>query len=157
MYNPNNQNWIYIMTKEIELPTRGLTIKQPHIGRILNDEKIWELRSRNTNIRGPIALIQSGTGLVSGFAEIIDCKKGLTAQDLFNSYSKHRCLEQDIQAAIDKGQWKWNNAWILDNVISLEEPVPYTHNSGAVIWISFREEELPQIQQAYKSSRKLKP
>lgn len=140
------------MTK-IEHPTRGLTIKQPHIGRILCGEKTWELRSRNTKIREPIALIESGSGKISGFATLIDSKKDLTAQDLFNSYAQHRCQPDDIKKAIENGTWKWNSAWVLDNVIQLEEPIPYTHNPGAVIWINFNDNDLPRIQQTYKAMR----
>lgn len=54
---------------------KGLVIKQPWIDYILSGNKIWEIRSTNTNIRGKIELIQSGSGLVVGSCEIVDSKE----------------------------------------------------------------------------------
>lgn len=36
----------------------GLIIRQPWLDRILDGQKTWEIRGTNTQIRGPIGLIQ---------------------------------------------------------------------------------------------------
>jgi hypothetical protein len=53
--------------------TRGIVIRQPWIEEILALRKRWELRGRLTHIRGPIALIEGGSGVIVGTAEITDC------------------------------------------------------------------------------------
>lgn len=139
------------MSSPVDLPTRGLTIKQPHIGRILNGHKVWELRSTNTKIRGPIALIESGSGHIYGFANLFNTHSNLSFEDLKQSQDKHKIQASEIRKAMDDGKWKWSCAWELSDIKLLEPPIPYTHNPGAVIWINFREEELPRIQKAYKN------
>ena len=54
---------------------KALIIKQPWIDYILEGKKIWEIRGNRTHIRDKIELIQSGSGLVIGSCEIIDCKE----------------------------------------------------------------------------------
>ena len=66
---------------------KALIIKKPWIDYILNGSKVWEIRGSKTNIRGKIELIQSGSGLVVGSCEIIDCK-GLTLEDYKNNIDK---------------------------------------------------------------------
>lgn len=39
--------------------TKGLIIRSPHIENILGGYKNWEMRSRKTRIRGPVALKRS--------------------------------------------------------------------------------------------------
>jgi hypothetical protein len=41
---------------------KGLIVKSPWIELILEGKKTWEIRGSNTKIRGPIALIKSGSG-----------------------------------------------------------------------------------------------
>ena len=45
---------------------RALIVRQPWIDLILSGEKTWEMRSRPTNVRGRIGLIEQGTGLIVG-------------------------------------------------------------------------------------------
>jgi hypothetical protein len=67
---------------------RGLLIRSPHIEKILRGEKIWEIRGSRTSVRGPIALIRSGSGEVVGTCEIVDCIGPLTDQELRRNASK---------------------------------------------------------------------
>jgi hypothetical protein len=50
---------------------KGLIIKEPWISLILSRKKTWELRSRDTRVRGRIALIRKGSGTVIGVAELV--------------------------------------------------------------------------------------
>mgnify|MGYP003341256152 FL=1 len=54
---------------------RGLIIRQSWLKKIFNDGKIWEMRSTKTDIRGKIGLIESGSGLIVGEANLVDCQK----------------------------------------------------------------------------------
>lgn len=111
--------------------SRGLIIDQPWIGKILRGEKIWEMRSTRTSIRGPVALIEKGSGTVVGVASILDSLGPLSRQDISENLRKHR-VGPEIYTQSD---YKWNHAWALGEVIPLSHPVKYRHKSGAVIWI----------------------
>ena len=52
---------------------KALIVKKLWIDYILDGNKVWEIRGSNTKIRGEIELIQSGTGLVVGKCNLIDC------------------------------------------------------------------------------------
>ena len=109
---------------------KGLIIKQPWIDYILNGSKTWEIRSSKTHIRGTIGLIQSKSGLILGTVEIIGCKE-LDLETYQNSVDKH-C----IRNGLDNPPYKRTYAWILNNPIKYEQPKPYKHPRGAVIWVN---------------------
>jgi predicted transcriptional regulator len=110
-----------------------LIIKQPWIELILSGKKTWEMRSRPTNIRGRIGLIEQGTGLIVGEVDIVDsfhaavefyCEKA-------KSFCYHR-IDTDDFDLLDKYEY----AWVLDNVKRYEKPIPYKHPQGAVVWVN---------------------
>ena len=51
---------------------KALVIDEPWITAILKGEKTWEMRKRNCKIRGEIALIRKGSGLVVGTAHVVE-------------------------------------------------------------------------------------
>ncbi len=67
---------------------KGLIIKQPWIDLILDGEKPWEIRGRATTIRGTIALIKSGTGLVLGLVDVVDSLE-LTPDTFYQAEVQH--------------------------------------------------------------------
>lgn len=67
---------------------KGLIIQSPWIDFILNGEKVWEIRGNNTNIRGKIYLIKSGTKKIYGTVDLIDTKL-LTYEDFIKNEDKH--------------------------------------------------------------------
>ena len=69
--------------------THGLIIKKEHLEKILRGEKTWEVRGRATRRRGPIGLIESGSGLVVGACSLIDVEGPLTLAD-FRQLGKGR-------------------------------------------------------------------
>lgn len=51
---------------------KGLVIRSPWVEMILTGKKIWEMRGTYTHIRGKIALIRRGSGLVVGTCHLVD-------------------------------------------------------------------------------------
>lgn len=106
-----------------------LIIKQPWIELILSGKKTWEMRSRPTNIRGRIGLIEQGTGLIVGEAELTDCMESITNFDI--GYCQHLHKIEDIELLE-----KWHIPWVLENAKRYEKPIPYKHPQGAVVWVN---------------------
>lgn len=108
---------------------KALIIKKLWIDYILNGSKVWEIRGIKTNIRGQIELIQSGSGLVVGSCEIIDCKE-LTLEDYKNNIEKHNIQDVDMLP------YKITFAWVLSNAKRYKIPRKYKHPNGAIIWVN---------------------
>ena len=108
---------------------KGLIIKKPWIDYILEGKKTWEIRGSKTSIRGSIELIQSGSGLVVGSCEIINCIE-LTIEDYKSNIDKH-----NIQA-VTTLPYKKTYAWIISNAKRYAEPKKYKHPQGAIIWVN---------------------
>ncbi|MGD6960409.1 ASCH domain-containing protein [Rossellomorea aquimaris] len=110
---------------------KGLIVKSPWIELILEGKKTWEIRGSNTKIRGTIALIKSGSGMVYGEVKINDSKE-LTLKDYQVSNEFHRVQSEHSQAL----PYKKTYAWVLEKPKIYEEPIPYKHPMGAVIWVN---------------------
>lgn len=117
---------------------RGLIIKSPWIDLILKGKKPWEIRGSNTTIRGTIALIKSGSGKVYGTVDLVDTKK-LTFEEFMQSEEFHCIPKKDCVNVTYKNIY----AWILENPKLFEEPLPYRHPRGAVIWVDLKDLKLP--------------
>ena len=111
---------------------RGLIIRQPHIGKILDGIKTWEMRSKPTNVRGMIALIEAGTGMIVGEAELTDCLEPFEGVEDAMAY---QCYHQVDDLGCLK---KWRYPWKLEGAVRYETPIPYKHPTGAVIWVSLQ-------------------
>lgn len=113
--------------------SKGLIIASPFVERILSGTKTWDMRTTSTKIRGRIALIRKGSGLIVGTAELVDSIGPLTQDQMLATGERHR-IEHDrvVSGAVDK----WRYAWVLRDIRVLARPVPYVHPSGAVIWVS---------------------
>jgi hypothetical protein len=114
----------------------GLIIRSPWIEKILAGEKTWEIRSSNTNVRGPIALIRGGSGLVVGTCDLVDCIGPLTLQELQENEDKTGIPTEQVRFIT----YARPHAWVLWNARALNPPRPYNHPPGAVIWVN-----LPKI------------
>lgn len=113
--------------------TKGLIIADPWIEYILNGSKTWEMRSTETSVRGPFALIRKGTGAIWGIATLVDVGHALTPSEMIVSFERHRIPGDMIRS----GQVaKWNIPWRLSDIRLLVTPVPYDHPSGAVTWVN---------------------
>lgn len=110
---------------------KSLIIKKEYLDKIFNGTKVWELRGSKTNIRGRIRLIESGSGLILGEVDLIDCIGPLKEKDLQDNFDK-------TQYQIKNGFFKYKNTYalVLSNVSKYKEPIPYKHPQGAIIWVN---------------------
>lgn len=109
---------------------KGLLIKSPWIDLILDGKKNWEIRGSNTKKRGEIGLIKSGSGMVYGTVNIVESKE-LTLEEYQNGSHRH-CVNSGDTSQLP---YKKTYAWVLNNPIIYETPIPYQHPMGAVIWV----------------------
>jgi hypothetical protein len=109
---------------------RGLLIRSPWIERILEGSKSWEIRGFNTGVRGTIALIRSGSGKIVGTCDLVDVLGPLTLEDMRDNVSK-----SGEDCALTSLPYVKTYAWVLKNARPLEEPIPYAHPHGAIIWV----------------------
>ena len=107
----------------------GLIIKDPWIGMVLDNSKSWEIRGSKTEKRGTIYLIRSGSGYIVGQTDIVGCIE-LTEERFEENKEKHR-----IETGYEKVPYKSPWAWIFENSIRFQKPIPYIHPRGAVIWV----------------------
>ncbi|MBN8191206.1 ASCH domain-containing protein [Bacillus sp. NTK074B] len=110
---------------------KGLIIRAPWIDYILKGEKTWEIRGSNTAVRGRVGLIKSGTGTVVGTVEIKDSIE-LTLEDYRENSIRHGANGKDVVSL----PYKKTYAWVLDQPTLFDEPFPYKHPMGAVIWVN---------------------
>lgn len=111
--------------------TRGLVVRQPHVDRILAGRKVWEIRGTRTQIRGPIALIQGGSGLIVGTCEV----SGVIGPLSLSEFRKNARKAGFAAREITKLPYRMTYAWVLRRAKRLSRPRPYVHPSGAVIWV----------------------
>lgn len=107
---------------------KALIVKKEWLEKIFNDNKTWELRSRNTKIRGKIKLIESGSGTIIGECELVDSIK-ITEKDFFDNLNKHKVNDVSVLK-------KWNYAWVIKNARKYDKAIKYNHPKGAVIWVN---------------------
>jgi hypothetical protein len=123
----------------------GLIIGPPWLDLILDGTKDWEMRSRTTRIRGPIAIVRKGSRLIVGITEIVDIRGPLSRQELVETYVHHRLPPEGIrQGTYDR----WSIAWVLRNTVKLNHPVPYQHKSGVVRWVKIDAEAQRNLENA---------
>ena len=107
---------------------KGLIIREKWLSKIFKGHKTWEMRSTPTNITGPIKLIKAGSGLIHGECTISGCHK-VDSNLAKHSFQYHQVIDLSLLR-----KWCW--AWRLANVQKYEDPIPYNHPVGAVIWVN---------------------
>lgn len=112
---------------------KGLIIDEPWISLVLRGQKIWEMRKTQTSIRGPVALIRKGSGLIVCVVDIVDCLPALDESEYALHEDRHRIPPSSQQRARQDG---WSVPWVFADVRQLPQPVPYRHPNGAVIWVN---------------------
>ena len=109
---------------------RALIVRKPWIDLILSGQKTWEMRSRKTHLTGWIGLIEQGTGLIVGKAFLTGGWRKPSEQELIDNMHNH--MVEDLSLLK-----KWCYAWTLEQAERFENPIPYDHPKGAVIWVKF--------------------
>lgn len=110
----------------------GLVIKKKWLDLILSGEKTWEIRGSKTKVRGRIALIESGSGMVVGEAHLVEVLGPLTTRAMLNSVTKHQVPAATIRRGL---RYKTPHAWVMTKAKRYRKPKPYDHPPGAVIWV----------------------
>src|SRR5882757_4024400 len=98
---------------------KGLIIDEPWVSMIVAGKKTWEMRSRNTEVRGRIALIRKGLKSVVGVADLIGTMPKLSQSHLKANVNKHQVPQSEIDE-----DFKWSTAWVLERARPLRQPVP---------------------------------
>jgi hypothetical protein len=111
---------------------RALLIKSPWIEKILAGEKTWEIRGNNIKIRGPVALIRSGSGLIVGVCKIVDVIPFASVSELERFEEKH-CVPKSRMQEVD---YKKPHAWVIEDAKPLARPILYQHPNGAIGWVN---------------------
>lgn len=108
-----------------------LIIKPKWAELILSGQKIWEIRGSNTKKRGIIGIAESGTGKVFGEAELVYS----ALLDLKNFLIGQKWHKLEISWVELWTKYKTPYFWEFCNAKRYEEPRPYNHPKGAVIWV----------------------
>lgn len=116
----------------VEALERALIVRQPYADLIMTGQKVLEMRSRHTNVRGRIGIIAAGSGEIFGSVELVNSwdysgesgLKGIGGQTL-------HCVEPKDWHHLDK----WCFGWELREPRLFDKPVPYVHPLGAVTWV----------------------
>jgi hypothetical protein len=125
---------------------RGLMIRDPYASQILNGEKIWEIRGRPTQIRGPVVVVKSGTGRAFGTVNLVRVLGPLEREDLETAPELPRS-ERDEVVRLGLPYPK-TYAYVFTNPQWFERPIPYRHASGAVTWVRLPELDLEAVRYA---------
>ena len=112
---------------------RALLVRDPWIDLILAGKKTWEIRGAATSVRGRIGLIRSGSGEISGTADLVACEGPLDLAALRRHQRKHKVPIADLRGVLER--YERPHAWVVEHARRLRRPVPYEHPSGAVIWV----------------------
>lgn len=110
-----------------------LIVKPKWADRILEYNKLWEIRGSNISKRGKIAIAKSGTGCVFGTVNLIGSIP--LTKELWDTNEKNH--QVDISWGELLKIYKKPYAWIFEygSVEKYQTPVPYEHPKGAVIWV----------------------
>lgn len=111
----------------------GLIVKSPYVDYILDGSKTWEIRGSRTIRRWKIALIKKGSGLIVGTCILKDVIGPLTLEEMLST--NNHCIDHE---RLKKQGLHYNKtyAWVLSEPCKFEEPIPYKHPRGAVIWVN---------------------
>jgi len=108
----------------------GLIIKKKWLDEIFRG-KWMEVRGSNcpSHIGKPIALIESGTGLIKGVT-VISHTFQLRGERHFKSLHHCHFIKKPLKD-LYKNIWMW----CFKFRIKLDKPIPYTHPQGASVWV----------------------
>lgn len=106
---------------------KGLIIRKIWLDKILDEGKVWEMRSIKTKITGKIGLIEAGSGLIVGEAVLLGCLD-TPIEPNSKYFDKHKVEDVDLLK-------KWKYPWLLADAKRYDKPIAYKHPQGAVIWV----------------------
>jgi ASCH domain len=134
---------------------RGLLVRDPYASQLLNGEKVWEIRGRSTQIRGPVVIVKSGTGLAFGTANLVRVLGPLDLEDLIAAPELPRDERNEFRR--DGLPYPKTYAYVFSNPRWFDHPIRYRHPSGAVTWVRLPELDLRTVRYASPPFRAAQP
>ena len=95
----------------------GLTMLKDYLNEFLDGSKTYDARSYTTNKRGTIALVDSRSMRVYGYADLVGIKE-ITPQE----YASWHCTGRWSGCVMQVDESKKYYGWILENVRKEEKP-----------------------------------
>lgn len=133
-------------TSEEDIGPRGLMVRDPYASQILDGEKVWEIRGRATQVRGPVVIVKSGTGRAFGIVNLVRVLGPLELEDLVEAHELP--LSERKEVARDGLPYPKTYAYVLSSPKWFEHPIPYRHPSGAVTWVRLPDLDLERARYA---------
>jgi len=122
----------------MQRPQRGLIVRQPYAGWIVDGEKVWEIRKHPTRRRGPIGIVSNGQ--LIGQVDLVGVEGPFTVEELRAHEEKHRAGKFLADYAQGKPLW----AWVLANPRRYPRPLPVPPRQGRVMWVDLAEVAWPE-------------
>lgn len=110
-------------------PKRGLIVREPYAGWIVDGVKTWEIRKHPTRVRGPIGIVSSGR--LIGQVDVVGVEGPFGAEELSAYEDRHRAGA--FLKAYARGRPLW--AWVLENPRRYPEPLPVPPRRGRMLWV----------------------
>jgi hypothetical protein len=129
-----------------EFGLRGLLVRDPYASQLLDGEKIWEIRGRPTQIRGPVVIVKSGTGQAFGTANLVRVLGPLEPEDLVTAPELPSEEREELQR--DGLPYRKTYAYVFTSPRRFERPISYRHPNGAVTWVRLPELDLEAVDYA---------
>ena len=96
----------------------------------MDGTKIWEMRGSTSKPKGKIGLIEAGSGLIVGICEHLGSGHPIDSEETAIATKPFHQVED-----ISKLK-KWKYPWFMKDAYRLDQPIPYDHPQGAVIWVN---------------------
>lgn len=112
---------------QTHLPDHALVVKAPFAQLIISGAKKWEVRTRNTHLRGRVSIALSGSQTLLGEVTIVGSVRMTIS--MIENYEMHRI--KNLEAVPQNDFW----AWVLQHPCPYPVPIPYNHPSGAISWV----------------------
>jgi ASCH domain len=129
-----------------EFGPRGLLVRDPYASQLLDRKKIWEIRGRPTQIRGPVVIIKSGTGQAFGTANLVRVLGPLDLEDLVAAPELPRDERDELR--LHGLPYPKTYAYVFSDPNWFDHPIGYHHPSGAVTWVRLPELDLRTVHYA---------
>ena len=126
-----------------EFGPHGLIVRDPYASQLLNRQKIWEIRGRQTQIRGPVVIVKQGTGKAFGTANLVRVLGPLELDDLITA--PELPPEERDELRRHGLPYTTTYAYVFTNPQWFEDPVSYRHPSGAVTWVRLPDLDLEDV------------
>lgn len=98
----------------------------------MKGEKVWEIRSTNTQVRERVGIALSGTKTVIGDVRVVGSIQ-VSRDKMCQFQDLHRVTPQSMEEMFSAKKKFF--AWILEMPRQYPAPIPYEHPQGAITWI----------------------